>query len=52
MWIYLVHWEIYPHLEHRIPLLATLLSLLAGVLAHRVGSASERRLRGRQAAGG
>jgi acyl-CoA synthetase (AMP-forming)/AMP-acid ligase II len=52
MWIYLVHWEIYPHLEHRIPLLATLLSLLAGVLAHRVWSASESRLRGRQAAGG
>lgn len=33
MWIYLVHWEIYPHLEHRIPVLATLLSLLGGVVA-------------------
>ncbi|HSX66770.1 AMP-binding protein [Nocardioides sp.] len=33
MWIYLVHWEVYPHLEHRIPLLATVLSLAAGVLA-------------------
>jgi acyl-CoA synthetase (AMP-forming)/AMP-acid ligase II len=33
MWIYLVHWEIYPHLENRIPLLATLLSLLGGIVA-------------------
>ncbi len=33
MWIYLVHWQVYPHLEHHVPVLATLLSLLAGVLA-------------------
>ncbi len=30
--IYLVHWQIYPHLEDRFPLLATLLSLAGGVL--------------------
>lgn len=35
MWIYLVHWEVYPWLEHRLPLAATLLSLLAGVVAWR-----------------
>jgi acyl-CoA synthetase (AMP-forming)/AMP-acid ligase II len=47
MWIYLLHWEVYPHLEHRVPVLATLLSLLAGVLAHaawtRAGAARRRR---------
>ncbi|MGE5719190.1 MAG: AMP-binding protein [Nocardioidaceae bacterium] len=32
LYIYLVHWQVYPHLEHRIPWLATVLSLLAGVL--------------------
>jgi len=36
MWIYLVHWEVYPWLEHRIPVLATLSALAAGVVAHRV----------------
>jgi acyl-CoA synthetase (AMP-forming)/AMP-acid ligase II len=41
MWIYLVHWEIYPHLENRIPIAATLLSLLAGVLAWRLWSRAE-----------
>lgn len=33
--IYLVHWQVYPHLEHRVPVLGLLLSLLAGVLVHR-----------------
>ncbi len=41
MWIYLVHWEVYPHLENRIPIAATLLSLLAGVLAWRLWSRAE-----------
>ncbi|MDO7867800.1 AMP-binding protein [Nocardioides jiangxiensis] len=49
MWIYLVHWEIYPHLENRIPLLATLLSLLAGVMAWQAWTRGEARLRGLQA---
>ncbi|GAB2774967.1 AMP-binding protein [Nocardioides salsibiostraticola] len=38
LWIYLVHWQIYPLLEYRIPLLATLFSLLAGVLAWRLST--------------
>lgn len=49
MWIYLVHWEIYPHLEHRIPLLATLLSLVAGVAAWAAWSRVEARVRRRTA---
>lgn len=45
MWIYLVHWEIYPHLENRIPVLATLLSLVAGVLAWKAWTYAEARIR-------
>ncbi len=45
MWTYLVHWEIYPHLEHRIPLLATLLSLVAGVVAWKAWTYAEARVR-------
>lgn len=33
LWIYLLHWQVYPHLEHSLPLVATLLSLVAGVAA-------------------
>lgn len=47
MWIYLVHWEIYPHLENRIPVLATLLSLIAGVLAWQAWTRGEAALRRR-----
>ena len=50
MWIYLVHWEVYPHLEHRIPLLATLLSLAAGVAAWKAWTYGEARLRARSGA--
>ena len=32
LYIYLVHGQVYPHLEHHIPWLATVLSLLAGVV--------------------
>ena len=31
LYVYLVHWQVYPHLEDEIPWLATLLSLAAGV---------------------
>ncbi|MGZ5417798.1 MAG: AMP-binding protein [Nocardioides sp.] len=31
LYIYLAHWQIYPHLEDRFPLLATVLSLLGGI---------------------
>ena len=31
LYIYLVHWQVYPHLEHQVPWLASLLSLLAGI---------------------
>ena len=33
LWTYLVHWQVYPHLEDRWPLAATSLSLLAGAAA-------------------
>lgn len=49
MWIYLVHWEIYPHLEHRIPVLALALSLIAGVLAWRSWTYAEAAARRRTA---
>jgi hypothetical protein len=38
LWIYLTHWQVYPHLEVDHPLLATLASLLVGVLVHRLVS--------------
>jgi len=44
MWIYLVHWQVYPHLEYRNPPLATLLSLVAGVVAWRLWSYAEQRV--------
>ena len=31
LYVYLAHWQVYPHLEDDAPLLATLLSLLAGI---------------------
>lgn len=49
MWIYLVHWEVYPHLEHRIPVLATALSLAAGVLAWQCWTRAEAALKRRTA---
>jgi hypothetical protein len=42
LWIYLVHWQVYPHLEHRIPWLATVLALAAGVLAWQLWDAAAR----------
>ena len=36
--IYLTHWQIYPHLEMEYPLLATLLSLLVGLVYHRMST--------------
>jgi len=38
LYIYLVHWQVYPHLEHGFPLLATLLSLAGGVLLWRLAT--------------
>ncbi|MGV3561759.1 MAG: hypothetical protein ACO1ON_00630 [Nocardioides sp.] len=38
LWIYLTHWQVYPHLEVDYPLLATLASLVVGVLVHRLVS--------------
>ena len=37
LYIYLAHWQIYPHLEDSYPLLATLLSLAGGVAFWQVG---------------
>ena len=34
--IYLTHWQIYPHLEDRYPLLATLSSIIVGLAYHRL----------------
>ncbi len=45
LWIYLLHWQVYPHLEYRIPWLATVLSLLAGVLAWRAAEQVTARVR-------
>jgi hypothetical protein len=36
--IYLTHWQIYPHLEMEYPLLATLSSLLVGLVYHRLST--------------
>ncbi|RYU13368.1 AMP-binding protein [Nocardioides iriomotensis] len=38
LYIYLAHWQVYPHLEDDAPLLATLLSLLAGIVFWKVAS--------------
>ncbi len=53
LYIYLAHWQIYPHLEDSYPLLATVLSLAGGValwqVVARVSPYVERRLSRRQA---
>jgi len=36
LWIYLTHWQVYPHLEVDHPMLATLASLVVGLAAWRV----------------
>jgi hypothetical protein len=46
LYIYLTHWQVYPHLEDDYPALATLLSLVVGVLAWWVATRAERLLRG------
>ena len=38
LYIYLAHWQIYPHLEDSYPLLATLLSLLGGIVFWQVAT--------------
>ncbi|MDN4171740.1 AMP-binding protein [Nocardioides sp. SOB77] len=40
LWIYLTHWQVYPHLEDRWPLLALLASLAVGVTAQRAWTAA------------
>ncbi len=40
--IYLTHWQVYPHLEDRYPLLATLSSLVVGLAYHRLCSVAGR----------
>jgi hypothetical protein len=49
LYIYLAHWQIYPHLEDRFPFLATVLSLAGGIafwqVSSRVGPAVAGRLR-------
>ncbi|NYG54789.1 AMP-binding protein [Nocardioides perillae] len=44
LWTYLVHWQVYPHLEHDWPLAATVLSFVAGHLAWRAWTGLVRRL--------
>ncbi|MDP3892824.1 AMP-binding protein [Nocardioides sp.] len=44
LYIYLAHWQVYPHLEDDYPLLAVTLSLLAGVLVAELVSRSSARL--------
>jgi hypothetical protein len=48
LYIYLAHWQIYPHLEDRFPLLATVLSLAGGIAFWQLsirGAPAVRRLR-------
>ncbi len=45
LWIYLVHWQVYPHLEYRWPLGGLLASLAAGVAAWLLVTAATDRLR-------
>ncbi len=53
LYIYLVHWQVYPHLEDRIPWLATVLSLAAGIALWRVAErATARVARPRQVTAG
>ncbi|HYO41259.1 MAG TPA: AMP-binding protein, partial [Nocardioidaceae bacterium] len=51
LFVYLTHWQVYPHLEDGYPLLATLASFAVGIGAHRayaaVRSPGTRRLRTR-----
>nr|MBA2464740.1 AMP-dependent synthetase [Nocardioidaceae bacterium] len=55
LYIYLAHWQIYPHLEDRYPLAATLLSLAGGIVLWQVVSRAtpyvERALSGRAGRG-
>jgi hypothetical protein len=55
LYIYLAHWQIYPHFEDRFPLLATLLALLGGLLYwqayERVAALVVRRIRVEPAVG-
>ncbi|MEO5854143.1 MAG: AMP-dependent synthetase, partial [Nocardioides sp.] len=54
LWIYLLHWQVYPHLEYRLPWLATVLSLAVGVVAARIATrvaVGARRTRRRESGG-
>ena len=44
LYIYLAHWQIYPHLEDRFPLLATVLALLGGIVLWQVAERATDRL--------
>ena len=47
LYIYLAHWQIYPHLEDRFPLLATVLSLAGGIAFWQLSTRGGAALRGR-----
>src|SRR5690606_20276525 len=42
LWVYLTHWQVYPHLEHRVPAAAVLASFVVGILVWRVAVRLER----------
>lgn len=44
MFIYLTHWQVYPHLEDEVPWLATLLSLVVGVAVWKLYTVVQARL--------
>lgn len=44
MFIYLTHWQVYPSLENHVPWLATLLSLVVGVVAWKLYALASSRL--------
>ena len=49
LYIYLTHWQVYPHWEDSVPVFATGLSLAVGIVAWRVATAVERALAARRA---
>jgi acyl-CoA synthetase (AMP-forming)/AMP-acid ligase II len=45
LYVYLIHWQVYPHLEDELPWLATVLSLLAGIALWQAAERVTARLR-------
>lgn len=46
LYIYLTHWQIYPHLENRLPIAAVLASIVGGIVYQRICDSARSRLSG------